>query len=136
MTGRSPLSSLGQRGRIAAPRWPSLVSRIRFGGLRRLRVGGSYRPCEDVPAGWLLHFAPLRRSDAHVTLEGALERRFGLVPDRLRHGAGGKGRSLQFVCRERHPNVSQKIAGRSSELLLKLAGRRGPRPVAQPPKGT
>src|SRR5258708_11148790 len=132
LTGRSALSSLGQRGRIAAPRWPTLVSRIRFGGLRRLSVGGNCRPSEDVPAGRLLHFAPLRRSDPHVTLEGALERRLGLVPHRLRHGAGGKGRSLQFVRCEHHPDVSQKIAGRSSELLLKLSGGRGPRHVAPP----
>src|ERR1700692_2083645 len=41
-----------------------LVSWIRFGGLRGLRrlcVGGSCRPCEDVPAGRPLHFAPDRR---------------------------------------------------------------------------
>src|SRR5882757_11228487 len=76
-----------------------------FWGLRGLRVGGSCRPCEDVPAGRLLRFAPLGRRDAHMVLEGALERRFGLVPDRLRHGAGGKLRSLQLVRCERHPDI-------------------------------
>src|SRR5260370_16014684 len=63
-----------------------------------------------------------------------MEVRVGMFPGRLGHGAGGKGRSLQFVRCEHHPDVSQKIAGRSSELLLKLSGERGPRHVAQPRK--
>src|SRR6267154_6221879 len=117
--------------RVTSPRWPRLISRLTSIGFYRIRVAEDRQPCNDILAGRLLHLAPLRRSDAHVALEGTLERRFGLIPDRLRHGTGRKRRFLQLVRGERHPDVDQEIAGRSSELLLELPRERGPRHVAQ-----
>jgi hypothetical protein len=75
--------------RIASATWHGpRSSRVVAIGLDRIRVAGDRRPCEDILAGRLLHLAPLRRRDAHVALERALERRFGLIADSLRHGAG------------------------------------------------
>src|SRR5258705_14015547 len=96
-------------------------------GPYRIRLAEDRRPCKDILAGWLQYLAPLRRSNTHVALERALERRFGLIPHCLGHGAGRKRRFLQFVGGERHPDVGQEIAGRSSQLLLELPRERGPR---------
>src|SRR6267143_1554930 len=116
---------------VASPRWPRLISRLTSIGFYRIRVAEDRQPCKDILAGRLLHLAPLRRSDAQVALERTLERRFGLIPNRLRHSAGRQRRSLQFVRCKRHPDVGQEIARRSSEFFLELAGERGARHVAQ-----
>src|SRR6267142_7113978 len=117
--------------RVASPRWPRLISRLTSIGFYRIRVAEDRQPCKDILAGRLLHLAPLRRSNAHVALERALERRFGLIADCLRHGAGRKRRFFQFVRGERHPNVGQEVTSRAPELLLELARKGRPRHVAQ-----
>src|SRR5258708_29357000 len=103
--------------RVASPRWPRLISRLTSIGFYRIRVAEDRQPCKDILAGRLLHLAPLRRSNAHVALERALERRFGLIPDRLRHAAGRKRRFLQFVPAQRHPATAQTLPVPPSSLL-------------------
>jgi len=86
---------------------------------------------KEIGAGCLLGFAPLGRSYAHVSLESALERRLGLVADRIRHRTDRHGWPLQFIGRKSHADVGQEITGRSSKLLLEVAGQRRARHVAK-----
>ena len=75
------------------------------------------------------------RSDAHRLLEGALERRLGLVADRLCHGAGGEGRSPKsFAARVMRISVRRSLAERPS-FSWKLPCECGTRHVAQPRQG-
>jgi hypothetical protein len=84
-----------------------------------------------IGAGYLLRFPPLGRSYAHMSLERALERRLGLIADRIGHCTRGHGRLLQFIGRKSHADVGQEITGRSSKLLLEVAGQRRARCVAK-----
>ena len=69
-----------------------------------------------------------------MALECPLECRLGLISDRLRHRSGRERRFPQFVRCERHADVGQEIACRSSELLLELTGECRTRHVGQPRK--
>ena len=66
----------------------SCAGKRHSGFFLRLGANADCGACEDFTS---LSFAPLSRRDAHVALEGALEGRFGLVPDHLRYAASGKG---------------------------------------------
>src|SRR5258708_17124675 len=85
--------------RVASPRWPRLISRLTSIGFYRIRVAEDRQPYKDILDGRLLHLPPLRRRKAHVALDRAWRRRFGSIPQPLRHGAGQKRRHLQFVLR-------------------------------------
>src|SRR5271168_3744915 len=76
--------------------------------------------------------APLGGCDAHLVLERALEGGLGLVAGKLGDGAGRHVRCLERVGSDRHADISQQLAGRTAETLLKVTNEGGARHVAAP----
>src|SRR5271168_5137712 len=76
--------------------------------------------------------APLGGRDAHLVFERPLEGGLGLVAGKLGDGAGRYVRCLEPVGSDRHADVSQQLAGRTAETLLKVTDECGARHVAAP----
>jgi hypothetical protein len=79
------------------------------------RIFGTHNGVEVVLRRRISPSPPSCRCDAHPLLEGPLERRFRLVAHDGTHGSGGDIGLAQFIARQRHADVSQKVAGRTAQ---------------------
>src|SRR5438105_9904167 len=114
---------------VPAPWLAAENRRLRRRWLMLRLIAVSVKP-ECFPSRAPVHPAPLGGRDAHLVLKRALEGGLGLVAGKLSDSAGRHVQCLERVGGDRHADVSQQLAGRTAETLLKVTNEGGARHVA------